>query len=148
MKLDFAKLDPLHAKWNVNESVYLRKKHKIVMTSITIAETAEPQKQPFADVFQNRCSEHFCNGHRKTPLLKSLLQSCLKACNFIEKRLQHRCFPVKKPPVASFGAWSIGYAEVKDSFTDNLWFVSMKSLNMIFYLINSKLKNQKKPKSW
>ena len=31
------------------------------------------------------------NIHRKTPLLKSLSN---KACNFIKKRHQHRCFPV------------------------------------------------------
>ena len=47
------------------------------------------QKQPFVDVLQNRCSEKFCNVHRKTTVLD--LQA---TCNFIKKRLQHRCFPV------------------------------------------------------
>ena len=30
------------------------------------------QKQPFADVLQNRCSCKFCNIHRETPVLESL----------------------------------------------------------------------------
>ena len=34
--------------------------------------------------------------HRETPVLKSLFNKVagLKACSFIKKRLQHRCFPV------------------------------------------------------
>ena len=37
-----------------------------------------------------------CNIHRKTPVLESLFSkvASLEACNFIKKRLQHRCFPV------------------------------------------------------
>ena len=31
------------------------------------------QKQPFADVFQNKCSYEFRNIHRKTPALEPLL---------------------------------------------------------------------------
>ena len=30
------------------------------------------QKQPFADVLQNKCSEIFCKIHRKVPMLESL----------------------------------------------------------------------------
>ena len=54
------------------------------------------QKQPFADVFQNRCSYEFRNIHRKTTVLESLLNKVvdLTDCNFIKKRLQHWCFPV------------------------------------------------------
>ena len=35
------------------------------------------------------------SSHRKTPLLESLFKNIagLKACNFINERLQHRCFP-------------------------------------------------------
>ena len=35
--------------------------------------------------------------HRKKPVLESLLNKVagLKVCNFIKKRLKHRCFPVK-----------------------------------------------------
>ena len=38
----------------------------------------------------------FCNVHRKMSLLKSLFNKIpgLKACSFIKKRIQHRCFPV------------------------------------------------------
>ena len=37
-----------------------------------------------------------CNIHRKMPLLESLFSkvASLKTCNFIERRLQHGCFPV------------------------------------------------------
>ena len=55
------------------------------------------QKQPFADVLQNRCSIKFHNIHRKTPVLKSPFNKVtgLKACNFVEKKLQYRFFSVK-----------------------------------------------------
>ena len=55
------------------------------------------KKQPFVDVLQNRCSQKFRKFHRKTPVLESLFNKAagLKACNFIKKRLEHRCFPVK-----------------------------------------------------
>ena len=38
----------------------------------------------------------FWNIHRKTPMLKSLFNkvTVLRACDFIKKSLQHRCFPV------------------------------------------------------
>ena len=38
----------------------------------------------------------FCNIYRKTPVLESLFDEVagLKTCNFIKKRLQHRCFSV------------------------------------------------------
>ena len=54
------------------------------------------QTQPFADGFQNRCSEGYPNIHRKTPVLESLFDKAagLKAFNFIKKRVQHRRFPV------------------------------------------------------
>ena len=54
------------------------------------------QKQPYADILQNRCCEKFCNIHRKTSVLESLFNKVagLMACNFIsttsQKRLQHR----------------------------------------------------------
>ena len=39
----------------------------------------------------------FRKFHRKTPVLESLFSKVagLRACNFIKKRLQQRCFPVK-----------------------------------------------------
>ena len=40
--------------------------------------------------------KNFCNIHRKTLLLEPLFNkvASLQACNFIKKRLQHRCFPM------------------------------------------------------
>ena len=32
------------------------------------------QKQPFADVLQNRCSRKFCKTHRERPMLESLFK--------------------------------------------------------------------------
>ena len=54
------------------------------------------QKQPFADVLQNRCSKKFRNIHRETTVLESLFSKAtfIKACKFVKKRIQHRCFPV------------------------------------------------------
>ena len=46
--------------------------------------------------FKKGVLKKFHNIHRKTPVLESLFSKVagLKACNFIKKRLQHRCFPV------------------------------------------------------
>ena len=54
------------------------------------------QKQPFADIFQNRCPWKFANIHRKEPVLESLFNKAavLKTCSFIKQRLQHRYFPM------------------------------------------------------
>ena len=55
------------------------------------------QRQSFADILQNRSSKKFRKFHRKTAVLESLFNKVagLKTCNFIKKRLQHRCFPAK-----------------------------------------------------
>ena len=57
----------------------------------------ELQKQSFADFLQNRCSWKFRKFHRKISMLESLFNKAaeLKTCNFIKKRLQHRCFSLK-----------------------------------------------------
>ena len=49
------------------------------------------------NVLQNRCFLKFRQFHRKTPVLESRFNKVagLKACNFIKKRFQHSCFPVK-----------------------------------------------------
>ena len=69
------------------------------MCSMTLGNTSKAlyileklQKQPAADVFQNR----FYNIYRETPVLKSLFHkdAGIQVCNFIEKILQHRCFPL------------------------------------------------------
>ena len=46
------------------------------------------QKQPFADVLQNRCCRKFCKIHRETPMLESLFKKVAHL-----KRLHHKCFP-------------------------------------------------------
>ena len=45
--------------------------------------------------------KNFATIHRKTPVLESLFTKVtgLNACNFIKKRLRHRCFPVKFPRI-------------------------------------------------
>ena len=47
-------------------------------------------------VHQSRCSK-LCKFHRKAPVLESLFNKVAspRDCNFIKKRLQHRCFPAK-----------------------------------------------------
>ena len=41
-------------------------------------------KQPFADVYQRRCSKELCNIHRKTPVLESLFNKVpvIQTCYF------------------------------------------------------------------
>ena len=49
------------------------------------------------NVLQKKLLLKYRNIHRKTPVLESLFNevAVLKACNFIMKRLQYRCFSVK-----------------------------------------------------
>ena len=55
----------------------------------------EPQKHPFADVLQKRCSKKFRNIERKTTELESLFNKVAGlGLQFIKKRLQRRCFPL------------------------------------------------------
>ena len=60
-------------------------------------QSSKYKKQSFADVLQNKCSWNFCKFHRKTLVLESPFNKVtgFQASNFIKKRLQHRCFPVK-----------------------------------------------------
>ena len=53
--------------------------------------------QPPNMFFKKRYSEKFHKFHRKTSVLKYLFDKVagLNVCNFIKKRLQHKCFPVK-----------------------------------------------------
>ena len=43
-----------------------------------------------------RCSERFDKAHKKIPMLESLLNIVTghQTGNFVEKGIQHRCFPV------------------------------------------------------
>ena len=55
-----------------------------------------PKMQPFAYVFQRRCSYKFPDIHKKISVLKSLFNKVigLMVCYFIKKELQQWCFPV------------------------------------------------------
>ena len=54
-------------------------------------------RQPPEVFCKKKCFQKFRRFHRKTPVLESLSLFLIKlqACNFIKKRLQNRCFPVK-----------------------------------------------------
>ena len=43
------------------------------------------------DIPLNKSSEKFCKFDSKTPVLES---EGLQACNFVKKRLQHRCYQI------------------------------------------------------
>ena len=55
------------------------------------------QKQPSEVFCRRRSSLKFRKFHWKTSVLESICNKVagLKACNFIKKRLQHTCFPLK-----------------------------------------------------
>ena len=60
-----------------------------------------------------KMTKWFCNIHRKTAVLESRFNKVagLKACNFIKKGIQHRCFPVndtkflRKPFLRNICEW-------------------------------------------
>ena len=63
---------------------------KLEVRNLKLSETAT------VGVLLKRCSSQFLKYHRKTPVLESLFNKVPGlACNFIEKRLPHRCFPMK-----------------------------------------------------
>ena len=55
------------------------------------------QMQPPEVFCKKWCSQKAWKFHRKTPVLESIFNKVagLWACNFIKKKLQHRCFPMK-----------------------------------------------------
>ena len=67
-----------------------RKSEEVVM--INFCQSSRSQMFFKTDVLKN-----FANFTEKKTVLESLLNKfpVLKGCNFIKKRLQHRCFPVK-----------------------------------------------------
>ena len=69
-------------------------KHFLWHNSYISTDLLNKQKQPFADVLQNRYSQKFRHIHRKTPVLESFLNKVtdLRVCSFIKQRLQLRCF--------------------------------------------------------
>ena len=83
------------------------------------------QQQSFAIVLKSRCSEKFHKFHWKTTALVFLFNKAEgpQPCNFIEKRLQHKCFPVKfvKFFRASFSTVHLEYVLFKISSDKNLF---------------------------
>ena len=73
-----------------------------------------------SDVLQNRCSSEFLKFQWKTPLWESYFSNVagLKTWNFVKKRLQHSCFPVKfviflrTPPMAAYEFCSGGCVRI------------------------------------
>ena len=48
------------------------------------------QKQPYADILQNRCCKKFCNIYRKASVLEFLFNKVAGLSTSSQKRLQHR----------------------------------------------------------
>ena len=64
----------------------------------TIVFRDETNRSSSSQMFFKIDVQKFRKFHRKTPVLEESLfnkVAGLKDCNFIKKRLQHRCFPVK-----------------------------------------------------
>ena len=57
------------------------------LKNVLTKQSPKMQKQPFANVLQNRCSYKFPNIHKKISVLKSLFNTVrgLATCNFNEK---------------------------------------------------------------
>ena len=87
----------------------------------------------FADFFQTRCSWRFCNIHRKTPVLESLFNKAvgLQSCDFIKKRLRHRCFPVN---IAKFLRTAF--------FIEHLWWLFLNFLQNLLKITVKKIITQ------
>ena len=62
-----------------------------------LAQFAQFSEAATTNILQNRCSWKFFKFHKKTPVFEPLFNKIagLESCNFIKKRLQRRCFPVK-----------------------------------------------------
>ena len=67
---------------------------KNIWTDCWIVTVAYLKKQPPEALCKKMCSEKFRKFYRKTTMLESLFKKVagLRTCNFLKKRLQHRCF--------------------------------------------------------
>ena len=90
-----------------------------------------PRKRPQVHKYLFRTS--FRNFTGKTPVLESLFKKVAgpQACNFIEKRFQHSCFPVK------FAKFFRAHF-----FTEGLWWLLFKISNSNNPTICSKIFHQ------
>ena len=86
-------------KYNL-ETTYFRYLVPFIFTKILRSDMTAPlsnhcrsiffwqQKQLFADILKKRCFWKLCKIYKKKPVVEP------ETCNFIKKRIQHRCFPV------------------------------------------------------
>ena len=83
------------------------------------------QQHSFTNVLKSRCSKKFRKFHQKTAALEFLFNKAEgpQPCNFIKKRLQHRCFPVKfvKSLKTPFSTVHLGQLLFKISNSNNLF---------------------------
>ena len=72
----------------------MRKSEKMSERTELSAKVCIQEKQPPEVFSKQRQTSQISQG---TPVLESLFNevASLQACNFVKKRLQHRCFPVK-----------------------------------------------------
>ena len=76
-----------------NFSLILSREKRVVIRAIR----KKLRKQSFADILQNRFRKKISQISQESTFVEVSLNkdAGLRACNFIKKRLQHRCFPVK-----------------------------------------------------
>ena len=72
-----------------------------------------------ADLLQNRCSSKFRKFYKKTLVLESLFNKVAgrQACNFIEKRLQRRCFSPMAASELCSGRYSYSFKNLRTMYT-------------------------------
>ena len=68
-----------------------RSSKRLKKAGLRCKKIVKTQKQPFADVLEN--STNFTGNHLWRSLFLIKLQPWV--CNFVKKRLHHRCFPAK-----------------------------------------------------
>ena len=115
-------------------------------------------KHLFGHVLQNRSSQKFRKTYRKTPAPEFIFLKKLhhQACNFVKKRLQHRCFTVnfakwlkalcRVPPVSasnfsSTPSWPLDCAELISTFSQVSVFFLLIFLSHFMFLIEARNKS-------
>ena len=98
-------LHPLIVTWVLNKCY-----HNKGCLAIPTATINNHEKLPFADALQNRCTESFCNIHRKTPVLQSLLNNAASL---------YSCDLIKKTPIQAFSCEY--YESFRNSYFKTIW---------------------------
>ena len=91
------------------------------------------QQQSFTNVLRSRCSKNFRKFHCKTATLVFLFDKAegSQPCNFITKRLEHRCFPVKfvRFLTISFPQYASSSCFLKQNLFKDLLAISLAQTN-------------------